>query len=83
MTTENINEVIKERLAKIEGLKAQNLNLYGERFLPILPIQEVRDKFAEKKPVKIAGRLMGIRGHGKSAFADLKDENSKIQIFFK
>ena len=83
MTTENISEVLKERLLKIEALKAGGRDLYGERFLPIESIEGILKNFEEHKKVKIAGRLMGIRSHGKSAFADLKDENAKIQIYVK
>ncbi len=32
--------------------------------------------------VQTAGRLMGLRGHGGSSFADLTDETAKIQLFF-
>ena len=83
MTTENISEILKERLAKIEGLRAQNIDLYGERFLPIEPVSSVRENFEEHRKVRIAGRLMSVRGHGKSAFADLRDENARIQVYVK
>jgi len=84
MTVEKSNsEIVKERIEKIEGMRASGIHLYGARFLPTEPIQGVRDQFEEGKKVRLAGRLMTIRSHGKSAFADLKDETSKIQLYFK
>lgn len=35
------------------------------------------------KKVSVAGRLMGIRGHGKAAFGDLAGLDAKIQLYFK
>jgi lysyl-tRNA synthetase class 2 len=32
--------------------------------------------------VRVAGRIMAWRGMGKSAFADLKDESGRLQLFF-
>ena len=31
--------------------------------------------------VRVAGRVMGLRGHGKAAFADLQDRSGHIQIY--
>lgn len=36
----------------------------------------------ENKEVSVAGRLRSIRGHGGSLFADITDQDGKIQIFF-
>ncbi len=33
--------------------------------------------------VKVAGRIMGARGHGKTAFVDLRDQTGKIQAYFR
>lgn len=47
--------------------------------------QEVREEF-ESNPSKhytIAGRLMTIRLHGKTAFANLQDRAGKIQLYIK
>jgi lysyl-tRNA synthetase class 2 len=83
MTTENLSEILKERLLKIHSLKEKGEELYGGRFLPVEPVEKVREAFQEGGKVRMAGRLMGIRSHGKSAFADLKDETGRIQVYFK
>ncbi len=80
---ESISEVLKERLEKISQLKARGILLYQDQFKPTSSIQDLLDKFEEGKPVKISGRMMTRRAHGKSAFADLRDQSGKIQIYAK
>ncbi len=56
---------------------------YGSRYLPIDSIQDILHQFQEGKKVKIAGRMMTCRVMGRAAFANLKDEFAKIQIYIK
>lgn len=41
------------------------------------------EKEGIEKEYKVAGRIMTIRFHGKTAFADLQDSSGKIQIYIK
>ena len=34
-------------------------------------------------PVRVAGRIVSYRGHGKSAFAHLEDGHGRIQVYFR
>lgn len=77
------SEVLKERIEKINGLKARRVALYQDSFKPSYTIQAILEPFEEGKAVKVAGRMMTKRDHGKSAFADLRDETGKIQIYLK
>ncbi len=56
---------------------------YGQRFLPKDSLEEIRANFKEGRKVRVAGRLMTRRDMGKSAFADLKDEGARMQIYAK
>lgn len=56
---------------------------YGHRFLPKDSIAELRENFQEGRKIRAAGRLMTRRDMGKSAFADLKDETGRMQIYAK
>ena len=85
-------DLIKERLKKLEGLKAMGVNPFGEKFSPAQSIKDILDKYSEmkfqegeesKEEVSIAGRAMTIRGHGKAAFAHLQDRSTKIQIYIR
>ena len=48
--------------------------------------EEIKDDFFLKydgQPVVIAGRLMTIRSHGKTAFANIRDKSGDIQVYFR
>src|SRR3989344_2974170 len=77
------SEVLKERLDKIKEIKSKGISLYQDQFQPTASIQSALESFQENKWVKVCGRLMTKRMHGKSGFADLKDETGKIQIYAK
>ncbi|MBI4367979.1 MAG: lysine--tRNA ligase [Candidatus Omnitrophica bacterium] len=80
---DTIPEVLKERLEKIKELKSKGVRLYSDQFKPTDSICSLLDPFQEGKQVKIAGRMMTRRIHGKSAFADLRDDTGKIQVYAK
>ncbi len=80
---EQLNEILKERLDKIKSFRDKNLEIYGSRFQPVESIGDVLNHFEEGKKVRLAGRLMAMRGHGKSSFGDLKDQTGRIQIYAK
>ena len=42
-----------------------------------------RSDQGEALEVSVAGRLLSVRGHGKSVFAHLEDRSGQIQIYFK
>lgn len=82
------NELFQERLKKLEsfrGLKLYDASVepYGRRFERTGSLQAIVAHFEEGKKVKVAGRLLAIRTHGKSAFCDLRDQEGKIQLYVK
>ena len=77
------SELVRERKVKRENLLKERVSPYGGRFLPIESISGVLGKFEEGNRVRLAGRIMARRSHGKSTFCDLKDASAKIQIYTK
>ncbi len=77
-TAQNLKE---DRLKKLEKIREIGWNPYPSSYEKKQMIGEVRDM--EGKQVKTAGKLFSFRTHGNIAFADLKDESGKIQLFFK
>lgn len=71
----------KARLEKLEQLKQLGINPYPASFNKKNTVQEAL--LSEGKTVTTAGRLFSFREHGNIAFADLKDESGKIQLFFQ
>src|SRR5690606_21274770 len=83
---EELNDQMAARRKKREELLAAGIPPYGGRFPRTHAIQEVRDRFDELEggePVRIAGRIMALRDHGRVAFADIQDESGRIQLFFR
>jgi lysyl-tRNA synthetase, class II len=85
-------EIIQVRLNKMEQLKEKGIDPFGHRYdvkhhaADILAYGEGKDKeelHEHPYPVKIAGRLMIRRGHGKASFGELQDRTGTIQIYAK
>lgn len=76
------------RLKKVQELKDLNIDPWPENLEDKdvnSSIEEIKKDFElsnQTKEYMIAGRLMSIRLHGKTIFADLQD-NQRIQIYFK
>lgn len=71
----------KIRLEKLEKIKALGWNPYPASFDKKQTIADALKSLG--KTVKTAGKIFSYREHGNIAFADLKDESGKIQIFFQ
>ena len=78
-------ELAKIREEKLNKLEAKGLNPFRNKFpLPcsLRCLSEQFEKF-QGKVVKVAGRIMSVREHGKSAFMDIQDKDAKVQVYFK
>jgi len=73
----------KERLRKLEALRARGVDPYGGRFEETSPLARLTAEYEEGRRVRVAGRIMAIRNFGKAAFADLRDSTGKIQVYLK
>jgi lysyl-tRNA synthetase class 2 len=63
-------------------------NEYPYRFERTAMIGSLRERHGDAEPgtdsgeqVRVAGRVMTVRGHGKVAFADLMDSSGRLQLF--
>ena len=81
------DEIIKERLKKIEELKKLKVDIYPYSFDKKNSASELQKKYEKLKPeekskdkASVAGRVMSIRLMGKINFASLQDQSGKIQI---
>ena len=82
-----IDEIREARLKKLKRLKENSISPYPIKAERLSEIKDVLDNFEElsssKKPVTLVGRIKSIRSHGGSAFFDIEDYSSKIQVFLK
>ena len=69
------------RIDKLTKIKELGWDPYAHRYDKRQTVAECLRM--EGKSVKTAGKLFSFRTHGNIAFADLKDETGKIQIFFQ
>jgi lysyl-tRNA synthetase class 2 len=77
-TAQNLRD---ERLKKLEKIREIGWNPYPSSYEKKQMVGQTREM--EGKEVQTAGKLFSFRTHGNIAFADLKDESGKIQLFFK
>lgn len=75
------SDLIKIRLDKLKKLKDNGINPYPADFNKKHTIKVTAK--SEGKKVKTAGRIYSYREHGNIAFADIRDETGRIQIFFR
>ena len=82
-----LEDIIKERLKKIDLLKEAGINPYPARTKKVISINDVIKNFnslsKSKKRVSVAGRIMSFRDQGNLVFSDLVDSSGKIQIVLK
>ena len=83
------NELIKVRHEKLKAFEEKGIAPFGKRYETTHHAAEIRAEYSslegedEGNEVRIAGRLMAIRGHGKASFGVLNDRTGSIQIYFK
>jgi lysyl-tRNA synthetase class 2 len=78
-------EYYQERLKILDILRERGIDPYGHKFDGVTPIEQVVADFKEdsEEKVRIAGRIMAMRSHGKAAFFDIHDRTGKIQAYIK
>lgn len=84
------NNLIKERLNKLNELKSWDVNPYPYKFDKKNSAKEIKEKFNKLnkeensgKNVSIAGRIITTRNMGKAAFFNLLDESGVIQVYIR
>jgi lysyl-tRNA synthetase class 2 len=84
--SEELNFVLQARREKLQALEAAGVAPYAYSFdrdhtvaeALALPVDT-----HESKAVKLAGRIVAWRSHGKTTFAHLADATGRIQLYFR
>ncbi|OIP43850.1 lysine--tRNA ligase [Candidatus Desantisbacteria bacterium CG2_30_40_21] len=73
------------RYEKLIHLQSMGIAPFGSRYETTHSSKEVIEGFCEGNEIEvsIAGRVVSLREHGKSAFANLKDRDGKIQVYIR
>ncbi|MDP3044680.1 MAG: lysine--tRNA ligase [Eubacteriales bacterium] len=85
MIDQELNELLRIRYNKLSELREQGIDPYGGRYERTHMAAQVIDDFPalEGRELRLAGRLIARRGHGKATFSDLQDASGSIQIYVR
>ncbi|MDO5018475.1 MAG: lysine--tRNA ligase [Lagierella massiliensis] len=84
MEEQNLNEMLLIRREKLKKLVDEGKDPHTiENFKNTVYSKDIKDNYDkfEEKTVRVAGRIMTKRGHGKVNFMDLQDSTGRIQLF--
>src|SRR3989339_310736 len=87
---DELSELLKVRRDKLNEFKAQGMGPFPFPFekdnyaAPLLEkFQTLKEGDESPSEVRVTGRVMTKRGHGKAAFATIQDETGRIQVYGK
>ena len=92
---EGDTKVLRDRRETLRRLEEEGIEPYAYTFerthraapaTRLFQEAEAADELDEEgrgERVRVAGRLVSYRAHGKSAFANLEDESGEIQVYFR
>ena len=87
LTDVEINEQMQNRIDKMHKIEEHGWRPFGRRFEWTHRSADVKEQFealAETEAeVKMAGRVMAIRGHGKTCFMDMQDKTGRMQLYVR
>ena len=85
---EDVSSLRQQRLQKLEQLRQLGIDPYPYKYTPDTFAADIHKKYEDVPDipegahhVRMAGRLMTKRDHGKSGFAHLQDTTDQIQIY--
>jgi lysyl-tRNA synthetase class 2 len=84
----SLEELIRQRREKLEQWRALGVQPYAYRYEPTHHAADAlaRGEAVSEEPgerMRLAGRLMTLRGHGKAGFAHLLDGSGRLQLYFR
>ena len=81
------HRLTQQRLEKLEQLEERGVAPFPYGFTRSHRIAEILERgeamAREKTVVRVAGRMMSKRRHGKTAFAHLEDQDGRLQIYVR
>ena len=80
-------QIRQDRLAKLAAARSRGVDPYPTGFPHRVAVSVLRERFGQLEPgadsgqrLRVAGRVMARRGHGKAQFLDLVDASGRIQL---
>ncbi|MFA5353636.1 MAG: OB-fold nucleic acid binding domain-containing protein, partial [Thermodesulfovibrionales bacterium] len=89
---EEINELVEQRLKKLEDLRAMGIDPYNGRFAPASKAADIHAQYndvtkeeleSREECTSVAGRIVAMRDFGKACFAHIQDASGRMQVYFR
>lgn len=80
MENKSLKQIIDNRLEKLKKIRELGVEPYAYNFTCSNNTSEINDKLIDSK-VSIAGRIMSLRRMGKASFANIQDQEGRIQLY--
>lgn len=82
---EDINELMRVRRDKMKAFEEQGIEPFARKYDVTYHAADIITEFEklEGQKVKLAGRIMAVRGHGKTSFVNIMDMSGRIQVYFR
>ncbi len=85
---EDLNILMRQRFEKARQMEDEGIELFKYKYDKQDTVASIKEKYADAESeetgyVKTAGRMMIKRVHGKTGFADLKDDSGTMQLYFR
>ena len=82
---EDINELMRVRREKMAAIEAKGIEPFARKYNVTHHADEISTNFEklEGQSVQLAGRIMAVRGHGKTSFVNVMDISGQIQVYFR
>ena len=86
-TKEGLEKLKQFRIEKMEALREAGVNPYPYKFDVTHTVEAVvageETLTKDETPVRVAGRIMAMRGHGKTSFGHIEDRTGRIQFYIR
>jgi lysyl-tRNA synthetase class 2 len=84
-TAEELNELMRIRREKMAAIAARGIEPFGRKYNFTHHAADIINDFEklEGQTVRLAGRVVAIRGHGKASFAHLMDMSGRVQLYLR
>lgn len=87
ISEKELNEQMQVRINKMHQIEEHGWKPFGHKFEVTNYSCDINQNFEElaanETVVRVAGRIMAIRGHGKTCFMDMQDKDGRIQLYVR
>lgn len=82
---EGIDKIREVRIEKLDALREVGVNPYPYRFDVSHSVREAVDNETAlgEQPLRLAGRIMALRGHGATSFGHMEDVTGRLQFYVR